>query len=115
MTTRTSEMEHETHVNGRSSIGTVKAAITDRMPSNLDDAGDAMSDAVRAVRTSVAGAPDENVLLAASLAAGMSIGLLVGGAPRLLAAGTLAAAVALGATLLGRRPGATRRPGASAA
>jgi hypothetical protein len=90
--------------NGRS-IGTVTTAIMDRMPRDLDGTGEAVGDAMRAVKASVEGAQDDNVLLGASLTAGMSIGLLVGGAPRLLALGTMVTSVVLGATLLERRFG----------
>ena len=89
-------------------FGTLTAAVMRVMPSDLDGAGEAMAGAVRTVSASVASAPDENVLMGASLAAGLAIGLLVGGAPRLLAAGAVVTSVALGAALLERRPGRSR-------
>jgi hypothetical protein len=89
--------------NGRSSIGSVTAGFIQGLPHDLDGAGETVGEAMRSVSASVSAAPDENVLVGAALASGMAIGLLIGGGPRLLAAGMVITSVALGATLLGRR------------
>ena len=74
------------------------------MPGGLDDATEAMADAVRAVRSTVRQAPDDGLIVGASIASGMALGLLIGGGPRILTAGALLAAVSLGASLVQRHP-----------
>ena len=114
MTTRTRETlteatERATHPDDRGSgVRTLTAAILRGMPGDLDGAGEAMTDVIRSVSVSVATAPDDDLLVGASLAAGIAIGLLVGGGPRLLAAGAMVTSIGLGAALLGRRPGRSR-------
>ena len=78
------------------------------LPSELDGAGEAVAGAVKAVGETVAGAGDDSLLMGASIASGMAIGLLLGGGPRLLAAGALITAVSLGASLAQRHPGRSR-------
>ena len=78
------------------------ASILDSLPGELDHAGDAVAGAIRNVGTSVSGAPDASLLVGTSLSAGIAIGLLVGGGPRLFAAAAVAAAFALGASLAQR-------------
>lgn len=77
-------------------------SILDSLPGDLDHAGDAVAGAVRNVGTSVSSAPDVSLLVGTSLAAGIAIGLLVGRGPRLFAAAAVAAAFALGASLVQR-------------
>ncbi len=85
---------------GGATVMALAASIPRHMPRDLDGAREAVS----TVTSAVAAAPDDDVLVGASLAAGIAIGLLVGGGPRPLAAGAVMASVALGAALLGRRP-----------
>ncbi|HEY5628770.1 MAG TPA: hypothetical protein VIR16_04595 [Candidatus Limnocylindrales bacterium] len=84
------------------------ATMLQALPSELDGATDAMAGAMRQVSTSVASAPDDSLLVGASLASGMAIGLLLGRGSRLLAAGAVVAAVSLGASLVQRHPGRRR-------
>ncbi len=74
------------------------------LPGGLDEATEAMAGAMRAVQTSVRGAPDDGLIVGASVASGVALGLLIGGAPRLLTAGALLTAVSLGASLAQRHP-----------
>ncbi len=67
-----------------------------------------MAGAMRAVSSSVSSAPDDSLLVGASIASGLAIGLLLGSAPRILAIGAVLAAVSLGATLVQRHPGRRR-------
>ena len=89
-------------------LRTLTTAFLSNVPGDLDGAGEAVTDAIRSVNASVAAAPDDDVLVGASLAAGIAIGLLVGGGPRLIAAGAVMTSVVLGSALLGRRPGRSR-------
>jgi hypothetical protein len=84
------------------------SAVLDALPSELDVAAATMADAMRAVNSRVSRAPDDTLLLGASIASGLAIGLLVGSAPRILALGAVLAAVSLGVTLVQRHPGHRR-------
>jgi hypothetical protein len=77
-------------------------SILDSLPADLDHAGDTVAGAIRNVSASVSSAPDASLLVGTSLAAGIAIGLLVGGGPRLFAAAAVGAAFALGASLAQR-------------
>ena len=111
MTTRTRETKADvTNVEARidegaSQVRAIASSILRALPNQLDGAGEAMAETFRTMSASVAAAPDEDVLGGASLAAGVAIGVLVSRGPRLFAAGAVATSVALGAALLGRRPG----------
>jgi hypothetical protein len=74
------------------------------LPGGLDDATEAMAGAVRAVQSTVRRAPDDGLIVGASIASGMAIGLLIGGAPRVVTAGAVLTAVSLGASLVQRHP-----------
>lgn len=80
------------------------AAMFRLVPGGLDDATEAMAGAMRAVRTSVGQAPDDGLIVGASIASGVALGLLIGGGPRLLTAGAVLTAVSLGASLVQRHP-----------
>lgn len=82
--------------------------VLQSLPSELDTAGDAVAGAMRQVSESVASAPDDSLLVGASIASGLAIGLLLGSGPRLLAAAAVVAAVSLGASLVQRHPGRRR-------
>jgi hypothetical protein len=79
------------------------ATLINSLPDDLDHAGEAVGNAMRSVSTSVSGAQDGSLLAGASLAAGVAIGLLLGGGPRLLAAAAVASSLSLGVTLMQRR------------
>lgn len=80
------------------------AEVLQSLPVDLDAAGDTMAGAVRTVGESVASANDDSLLIGASIASGLAIGLLVGGGPRILAACAVVTAVSLGASLASRHP-----------
>lgn len=78
------------------------SSLLESIPGDLDHAGEAVAGAIRTLGTSVSGAPDGSLLVGTSLAAGVAIGLLVGGGPRLFAAAAMTAALTLGASLAQR-------------
>src|SRR5512140_1130189 len=78
------------------------STVLEALPGELDVAGDAMPSAMRQVSYTVSTAQDDSLLVGASIASGMAIGLLLGNGPRLLAAGAVLAAVTLGASLVQR-------------
>ena len=90
-------------------IKTRASSVLQALPGEIDAAGVAMAGAVHQVSVTVASAPDDSLLLGASIASGLAIGLLLGGGPRLLAAAAVMASVGLGASLVQRHPG-RRRP-----
>ena len=85
------------------------SSVLQALPGEIDAAGDAVAGAMHQVSVTVASAPDDSLLVGASIASGLAIGLLLGGGPRLLAAAAVVAAVGLGASLVQRHPG-RRRP-----
>ncbi|MFN8629746.1 MAG: hypothetical protein U0838_05300 [Chloroflexota bacterium] len=74
------------------------------VPGGLDDATEAMAGAMRAVQSTVQRAPDDGLIVGASIASGVAIGLLISGAPRVVTAGAVITAVSLGASLVQRHP-----------
>jgi hypothetical protein len=76
-------------------------AVASRLP---EAAATTRSAAEEAVRRMEAGT-DEMLAMGASLAMGLAIGMLVGGAPRILVAVALVPATAMGFTLLNRSNG----------
>ena len=85
------------------------SSVLQALPSEIDAASGAMAGAMHQVSVTVAAAPDDSLLVGASIASGLAIGLLLGSGPRLLAAAAVVAAVGLGASLVQRHPG-RRRP-----
>ena len=108
MTTRSSDVVAESMRKGATSDGDAAAtasrlaAVFRGAAGNVEDTGETVAGAARTLGATVAGAPDNSVLVAASLSAGVAIGVLLGGGARLVAAGAMLAAVALGAELLQR-------------
>lgn len=91
---------------GGDAMGVLRA-----LPDELEAAGDAVAGAVRGVSASVSTAPDDTLLVGASVATGLALGLLLAGAPRLLAAVAVAAALMLGTSLVQRHPSSMRGVG----
>lgn len=93
-------------------IRTRVSTVLEALPGELDVAGEAMAGAMRAVSSTVSStvssAQDDSLLVGASMASGLAIGLLLGRGPRLLAAGAVLAAVSLGASLVQRHPARRR-------
>lgn len=75
-----------------------------RVPGEHEEASQAASGAVRSVVASVARATDDCLIVGASAASGISLGLGVASGPRLLVAGSELAPVVLSASLIQRHP-----------
>ena len=92
----------------------VQAAVRD-MRSALQGVGRSMPEVARASRSAVDDlmravetGSDQQVIAGVSLSLGLAIGMLVGGAPRLLIALALAPVAVMGLALADRRTGRTR-------
>ena len=110
----TGDPEHDEHrrTDASGTLGTVggrAAAMADRAGSVIDravadaqpiaaGAADALSDSARAIRQS----RDGDLAIGTAMLTGLSIGLVVGGANRLLIAAALVPAGLMGYTLMGR-------------
>jgi len=79
------------------------AAALDSLPGQLGDASETLGAAIGDIGTSVSKASDVGLLMGASLASGVAIGLLFGRGARVLAAAAVITAASLGAALVQRR------------
>ncbi len=81
--------------------------LSARLPEVVRSTQDAVDEATRAVRSG----SDETLQLVGTMSVGIAVGLLVGGANRLIVLASLVPAALIGATLMGRAsPGDTIRP-----
>lgn len=90
-------------------IETVRAAATDvgeRVPELIHAARSEATEGVRTIQTW----PEPTQRTIAVFSAGLGVGLLVAGSPRLLVGGALLPALAIAASALGRETGGARRP-----
>ncbi len=90
-------------------IDTIRAAAADlgeRMPELFDTVRTGAADGARAIQAW----PEPNQRLLAVFSAGVGVGLMIAGAPRLLVAGALLPAFAVAASTMGRETNGARRP-----
>jgi len=82
----------------REAAANVKDVATTRIPEVTATTRSAIEDANRQMQSS----SDEMLAMGGALSFGLAVGMLIGGAPRLLIAGTLVPAIAMVLTLLNR-------------
>ena len=82
----------------REAAANVKEVATTRIPEVTATTRSAIEDANRQMQSS----SDEMLAMGGALSFGLAVGMLIGGAPRLLIAGTLVPAIAMVLTLLNR-------------
>ena len=93
-------------------LGTVANEVAEKASSvaaRLPDAAASTRGAVEEAARRMEAGSDEMLAVGASLSLGLAIGMLIGGAPRILVAVALIPATAMGFTLLDRYGGGGRR------
>jgi len=85
-------------IDPRAIAGDIAAQAPAAMSSAMETAQGALSESAMRIQSS----PDEMLAIGTALSTGIAIGLILGGAPRLLVGAALIPSAAMGFTLLGR-------------
>lgn len=109
MTSQTIDTADTTEATGaRTAVADARAALNDigdSLPDIASTSRALMGDAMRAIEHGT----DQGLTTGATLSLGLAVGLLIGGAPRLLVLGALIPAAAIGIQMMDRQRGTTAR------
>jgi hypothetical protein len=112
-TTRPSSSAESTARDIASTTRDVATEVADKVAARLPEAAATTRGAVEEAARRMEAGSDEMLAVGASLSLGLAIGMLIGGANRILVALALIPATAMGFTLLDRFGGRTKTPRSS--
>ena len=113
-------MTAHTETTKTTATGEARTAVMDARAA-LSDIGESLPDVARSSRAlvgdamrAIEGGTDQGLTTGATLSLGLAVGLLIGGAPRLLVLGALIPAAAIGIQMMDRQRGTGRSTRSSA-